>query len=241
MRTIPLLVVALLATGAPALGESRLPADWEQKVAAVVADAGRARQVVYRGRQFDEQFQASGAAMKRADAELKATFLSQASTVADRQLSLNVFRDDRRRAAISAADAIMKVRDLVSKKEWQGIWPEGYFTPATPGPPLSEKVQAALPSVVTDPARLKQAQDVAAALVKATRSDLSSGKKARARLEDLFENYDTFPDDFIDLVNKLNEDQERNDNAAIEAAGKLQAILTPGEWNALTKQLVPAP
>jgi len=183
------------------------------------------------------RWQAAGEAMKIADAELKAAFSSPTSSAGDRQLALNLFRDDRRKAAISAVDAMLKVRDLVSKKEWKGLWPEGYFVTEKPAPRLAERLPEALPSVVTDPARLKQAQAVAADLAKATKADVSAGKKARGRLEDLFADYDTLQDDFIELVNRLNDEQEKHDKAAIDASGKLQQLLTPEEWGALTKQL----
>jgi hypothetical protein len=240
MKKTLVLAAALLAAGVPALAESRLPADWDQKVAAHLGDAARAKQVVAAARAFDAQWQASGETMRRADAELKAAFAARSSSVGDRQLALSLFRDDRRKAAISAVDAMLKVRDLVSKKEWKGLWPEGYFVTAKPEPRLAERLPQELPSVVTDPARLKQAQAVASELAKATKSDVSAGKKARGRLEDLFADYDTLQDDFIELVNKLNVEQEKQDRAVVDAAGKLQQILTPEEWGSLTKQLAPA-
>ena len=155
----------------------------------------------------------------------------------DRQLALNLFRDKRRKAALSAVDAMMKVRDLVTKKEWTGLWPEGYFIVVKPEPRLAERLPQVLPSVVTDPARLKQAQAVAADLAKATKADASAGKKARGRLEDLLEDYETRHDDFIELVNRLNDEQEKHDGAVIEASGKLQQLLAAEEWSALVKQL----
>ncbi len=237
MKKTFVLAAALLAAGVPALAESRLPADWDQKVAAHLGDAARAKQVVAATRAFESQWMASRETMKKADAELKAAFASPTSSVGDRQLALNLFRDDRRKAAISAVDAMLKVRDLVSKKEWKGLWPEGYFVTEKPAPRLAERLPEALPSVVTDPARLKQAQAVAADLAKATKADVSAGKKARGRLEDLFADYDTLQDDFIELVNRLNDEQEKHDKAAIDASGKLQQLLTPEEWGALTKQL----
>lgn len=237
MKKTLVLAAALLAAGVPALAESRLPADWDQKVAAHLGDAARAKQVVAATRAFESQWMASRETMKKADAELKAAFASATSSVGDRQLALNLFRDDRRKAAISAVDAMLKVRDLVSKKEWKGLWPEGYFVTEKPAPRLAERLPEALPSVVTDPARLKQAQAVAADLAKATKADVSAGKKARGRLEDLFADYDTLQDDFIELVNRLNDEQEKHDKAAIDASGKLQQLLTPEEWGALTKQL----
>lgn len=240
MKKTLVLAAALLAAGVPALAESRLPADWDQKVAAHLGDAARAKKVVAAARDFDARWQAAGEAMKIADAELKAAFSSPTSSAGDRQLALNLFRDDRRKAAISAVDAMLKVRDLVSKKEWKGLWPEGYFAVAKAAPRLAERLPEVLPSVVTDPARLKQAQAVAAELAKATKADTAAGKKARGRLEDLLADYDTLQDDFIELVNGLNDQQEKHDRAVVEASGKLQQVLTPAEWGALTKQVAPA-
>lgn len=241
MRTKPLLGAVLFAAGASTvLAQPTLPPDWDQKVASVIADAGRARQVVYLGRKFDEKKRETAETMKAADERMKATFLRHGTSVGDRQLSLNVFRDKRRKAANAAIDSLLEVRALVTRKEWKEVWPEGYLAAGPPPARLVEKVQEALPAVVTDPARLKQAQDVAAALVKATRSDVSAGKKARGRLEDYFANYETPQDDFVELVNQLDEDQEKHDDAVIEASGRLQAVLTPEEWGALAQKLGPA-
>ena len=50
-----------------------------------------------------------------------------------------------------------------------------------------------------------------------------------------------FRDDFIDVVNDLEERQAKSDNAIVAAAGDLQKILTPEEWTALVRTLAPAP
>jgi len=174
--------------------------------------------------------------MNAARAELKATFLTQGSSVGDRRLSLNVFRDDRGKAAISAVDALLKVREQVSKAEWKAIWPEGYFALSDSGPLLAVKLQEAIPSVVSDPARRTKAEEIAASLAKAAKTDETARRKAAGRFSDLLAGYDTPRDGFIDLVNKLEESQVKMDEALIEGAGRLQAVLTPEEWAALASR-----
>lgn len=102
MRTKPLLAVALLAVGwsSAAVSQESLPADWDQKVAIVVAEPERARKVAEAGREFDAKRRESLDTMKTALAELKSVFLGQASPVGKRQHSLNFFRDKRRKASL---------------------------------------------------------------------------------------------------------------------------------------------
>ena len=116
MRTKPLLAVALLAIGCPsfAIAQGRLPADWEQKVATVVKEPERARKVVEAGRQHDAKRQASLDVMKSAEADVRAAFLNQASSVGERQLSVSLLRDDRRKASLAVVDSLLAVRPLVS-------------------------------------------------------------------------------------------------------------------------------
>lgn len=243
MRTKPLLAVALLAIGCPsfAVAQDRLPGDWEQKVSAVVKEPERARKVADAGRQYDTTRQASLEAMKTAAADVKAAFFSQTSSVGERQLSVSLLRDDRRKAALAAVDALFRVRFLVSKKEWQQMWPAGYFAPAGLPPVVAGRLQKALPSVVTDPARLKQADGVAANLTAAAKKDESARLKANGKFWKLLENYDSRRDEFIDLVNTLEETQAKADNALVGAAGELQRILTPDEWTALMGVFPAAP
>lgn len=242
MRMHPLLSVALLAIGGSwsALAQQGLPGDWDKKVSAAVPEPDRAAKVTEAGRRFEAKRQASYGAMKAANAELKSTFLSQGASEGDRRLSLNVFRDDRRKATISAVDALLQVRALVSKKEWKAIWPEGFFDPASPAPLLAGKVQETLPSVVSDPARLKQAQDVAASLLEAAKSDEAARKKASGKFAGLLEGFESERDEFIDLVNDLEKKQEKADDALIAGGGKLQKVLTPEEWSALVSRVTPA-
>lgn len=243
MRTQALLAVSLLvAGGSPvALAQQGLPADWDKKVSAVIAEPMRAERVTEGGRRFDARRLASLEAMKAANAELKSVFLSQGATEGNRRLSLNVFRDDRRKATLAAVDTLLEIRGLVSQKEWKAIWPEGYFAMPIPSQLLAVKVQETLPAVVPDPSRLKQAQDVAAGLAAAAKSDESARKKSASRLTSLFENYQSERDEFIELVNDLEKTQAKADAALIDGGGKLQKLLTPEEWSALVGRVDPKP
>ena len=237
MRTNLPFAVALLAIGCPSLAHAQgaLPADWDQKVAVVVKEPERTAKVVAAGRNYDTKRLASLEAMKVSDAEMKAIFLSQKSSVADRQLSLNLLRDDRRKAVLAATDALLMVWPLVSAKEWKEIWPEGTFVAAGPKDLLAPKVQKVLPSIVPDPARLKQAETIAAKLVSAAKSDESARRKSADKLWNLIERYESQRDSFIDLVNDLEERQIKVDDALIAASGELQQVLTPDEWAALVR------
>ena len=243
MRTKPLFAVALLAIGCPsfAIAQGRLPGDWEQKVATVVKEPERARKVVEAGRQHDAKRQASLDVMKSAEADVRAAFLNQASSVGERQLSVSLLRDDRRKASLAVVDSLLAVRPLVSIKEWKELWPEGYFTPASRPAVFTGRVQKALPSVVQDPARLKQAEGVMTKFMSAAKGDEAARMKATTKFWKLLESYESFRDDFIDLVNELEERQMKSDNAIVGAAGDLQRILTPEEWTALTGLLAAAP
>ena len=243
MRTKPLIAVALLAVGCPsfAVAQSRLPGDWEQKVSAVVKEPERARRVAEAGRQYEAKRQAYLDVMKAAEGDVKAAFFSQTSSVGERQLSVSLLRDDRRKASLSAVDALLAVRPLVSIKEWKELWPEGYFTPAAAPPVFTGRVRQALPSVVTDPARLKKADGVMATFTTAAKGEESARRKATGKFQKLLESYDSVRDDFIDIVNDLEETQMKSDNAVVGAASELQKILTPEEWTALVGSLAPAP
>ena len=241
MKTNAFLAAALLAAGAStALAAPQLPADWDKTVSAVVTEPLRAERVVEGGRRFDAKRQASLDAMKAANVEMKSAFVDRASTEGNRRLSLNVFRDDRRKATLAAVDTLLEMRGLVSAREWKEIWPKGYFEMPIPGQLLAEKVQAALPGVVADPGRLKQAQDVAAGLLKAAKSDEAARKKSGGRLTGLLESYGSTRDEFIDLVNDLEKTQAKMDEALIGGSLKLQQVLTADEWAALVARVTTA-
>lgn len=236
-----LLAAALLAAGfVPANAQTTLPADLEAKVAAVVPEPLRAQRIAEGCRRFDAKRKASFEAMRAANAEVKSVFLSQGATEGNRRLSLNVFRDDRRKAAIGLVDTLLEIRGLASKKEWKAVWPEGYFAVPLPSALLAAKVREALPQVVADPGRRKQAEDVASGLAAAAKTNEAARKKAASRLTGLFESYDSERDEFIELVNGLETSQGKADDALVDGGGKLQKLLTPGEWAALVEKVRPA-
>jgi len=206
-----------------------------------VKEPERARKVAEAGRKYEATWQASLDAMKKAQAEVKAAFRSQTSSVGDRQLSLSLLRDDRRKASLAAVDALLGVRYLMPKQEWKELWPQGFFTLVGPAPVLPGRIQTALPSVVSDPARLKQAEGVAATLAAAVKKNETARKKATGDFTKLLERYESRRDDFIDLVNALEESQMKSDNAVVGAAGDLQKVLSPEEWTALTNLLATVP
>lgn len=239
MRTKLLAAVAVFAIAVPsfAVAQERLSGDWEKRVSSVVREPERAAKVVEAGRRYDATQKASLEAMKAAEAGAKAAFRSQDSSAGDRQISLSLLRDDRRKAALAAVDALLGVRYLVSKAEWKELWPEGFFASAGLAPRLTGRVRKELPSIVEDPARLKQAEAVAARLAAAAAKDESARTKAVETFSKLLQRYDSRRDDFIDLVNGLEETQMKSDDAIVGAAGELQKILSPEEWNALARLL----
>lgn len=239
MKTMPLVAVAFLAAvfPSPAGALVPLPADWEQQVARVVPEPERAKMVQEAGRGFETRRLALQDAVKAASEEAKAVFLAQGSSVKERQLNINLYRDERRKAAMAAVDAVYEVKVLVSKKEWKALWPEGFFDTYVPAPLLAPRVLEALPSVVSDPARLRQAQAAAESLVKAAKSDEEARRKETGRFAGFLAEYSTLRDRFIELVDKLEEAQGKGDDSLIGAAGELQKVLTPEEWAALVRNL----
>jgi hypothetical protein len=244
MRKKPVLAVLLLAASCPssAFAQERLPADWEQKVQSVVKDPSRATKVSEAGRLVDMRRQDSIAAVKKAREKLKEVFLTQGVPEDDRRISLQAFRDDRRKAAFQTFDPILELREIVSRAEWKEIWPRGYFAFPGPAPSLAVAIQQVLPSVVADPARRQQAMEVTASLVKAAAADESARKKETSRLEALMRDAEIPRDEFIESVAHLERAQEKMDDALVVGSGRLQKLLTKEEWAALTKSLsAPAP
>ena len=141
---------------------------------------------------------------------------------------------------MSAVDSLFRVKALVSKKEWKAIWPEGFFALGRQQQQIAEKVHDALPTAVADQARQKQALDVAAALVKTSKVNISVRDRARARLEKSLADYGTTRDEFIESVNDLEATQTKRDDVLIDGANQLQKILTPDEWRALMVRVTAA-
>jgi hypothetical protein len=241
MRTKPLLASVLLAIGGPssAFAEERLPADWEQKVLAVVQEPARARKISDLGRLSEVRREQSLAAMKIAREKERAVFAAQASEAVDRRISIQEFRDNRRKAVFLSFDPLFEVNALVTPKEWKEIWPKGFFAFPKPVPTVAGKILETLPSLVRDPGRQKRAMEVAASLVKAADANQSSRKKETGRLEKHLADGGIKRGELIDAVNALEDAQAKTDDAFVNGSSQLQQILTPEEWAALMRSLTP--
>jgi hypothetical protein len=193
--------------------------------------------VVAAGRLYDAKRQASVESTRAADAKVREVFLGSQSTAADRAIALPVFREARRKAVIGTVDSLFEVKALVSKKEWNAIWPKDYFSFGAPAPVLAERVPAAVVAAVSDPERQKKASEVAAAFVKGAESKASARERAKGRLAKYLADYGTERDAFIEATNDLEEKQSKTDEAVVEAASRLQEIMTPDEWGAFVKRM----
>ena len=117
-------------------------------------------------------------AIRKADASRRAVLLAPASEQGDRFRALNEFRDQRRKAVLDAAEALLAVRGAVPKEEWQSVVAQ---VGAGGGMPfLAEQVQKELPAVVAEPARRAAADKTVADLsaeIKKGRADPPSARK----------------------------------------------------------------
>ena len=107
-------------------------------------------------------------AIRKADADRRAVLLAPGTDQGERNRALNEFRDQRRKAVLDAAEALLAVRDSVPKEEWKTIVAQ---VGAGGGMPfLADQARKELPEVVADPARRASAdktlEDLAAAIKK---------------------------------------------------------------------------
>jgi hypothetical protein len=239
MRTTPLFAALLLALGgaSSAQAQQKLPDDWNDKVQKIVQSSERAGKVVDLGRLYDTRRQQAAQSVQKAQAKMREVFLAQGLAPAEKRIALQEFRDDRRKAAFSAFDPLLKLREVVSSREWDQIWPKDYFAFPVPDHSLPGRIQTALPSVVTDPMRKQQALDVAKRLVESVNKAEAARKKQTGRLERLMRQGDIPRDEFIESVGDLEKAQEKLDDEFINEAGQLQKVLSKEEWAALTAQL----
>lgn len=242
MRTTPALAALLLALGgaSSAPAQQPLPDDWKEKVQKIVQSPERAQKVLEAGRLYDARRGEAAKAVQKAQAKMREAFLTQGADAAEKRFTLQEFRDDRRKAAFSTFDPLLKVREMVSGKEWGQLWPKDYFVFPVPDHSLASRVQAALPSVVADPLRRQRATDVAARLVAAADKTESARKKQAGRLERLMRQGDIPRDEFIESMGDLENAQAKLDADFVNGAGELQKILTKEEWAALVSQVGPA-
>jgi hypothetical protein len=231
MKRMILIVGGILFASAASASQPAGPG-WEQRVAATIPDADRARKVV-------EGRADAIAAVQAADQEMKGIFLRRTSSASDRRIAQQEFKDKRRKAAFGAIDALLEVRGLVSKDEWKKLRPESFLPPGGHAL-LARTVKDAIPGVVSNPVRRKQAESAAGALLKAAKKNESARRWQTGRLSSALSKYESTRDDFIMVVNDLDDAQAKLDDALEARAGELQRILAPDEWTALVGRVSPA-
>jgi hypothetical protein len=181
---------------------------------------------------------ADKAAIRKADASRREVLLTRGTDQGDRTRALYEFRDQRRKAVLDAANALLAVRATVPKDEWKAIVAQ---LGAGGGMPfLAEQARKELPAVVADPARAASAdktlEELAGAIRKHGADPESAGKKFLA----LLEKKNSTSDDFISGLEKVTEAQEKLDDKVVDAVSNLQRTLTPAEWDELVRRLAPA-
>lgn len=176
-------------------------------------------------------------AIRKADASRRAVLLARGTDQGDRNRALNEFRDQRRKAVLDAADALLAVRGSVPKDEWKAIVAQ---VGAGGGMPfVAEQARKELPAVVTDPARRAAADKTLSDLAAALRKHDADPDSARKRFLSLLEKKSSTPDDFITGLEKLTAAQEKLDQKVLDGIGSLQRTLTPEEWDELVRRLAP--
>lgn len=176
-------------------------------------------------------------AIRRADSARRAVLLARGTEQGDRNRALWDFRDQRRKAVLDAAEALLAVRGSFPKDEWKAtvaqIGAEGM-------PFLAERAQKELPAVVADPARRAAADKTLTDLAAAVRKHGADPNSARQKFLSLLEKKNSTRDDFITAVQKVSEAQEDLDQKVLDAVGSLQRTLTPEEWDELVRRISPS-
>ena len=177
-------------------------------------------------------------AIRKADADQHAVLLAPGTDQGERNRALNEFRDQRRKAVLDAAEALLAVRDSVPKEEWKTIVAQ---VGAGGGMPfLADQARKELPEVVADPARRASADKTLEDLAAAIKKHGADPQSARKKFLSLLEKKSSTRDDFVSGMMKITEEQEKLDETVLNGLGNLQRTLTPEEWGALVKRL-PAP
>lgn len=176
-------------------------------------------------------------AIRRADASRRSVLLARGTDQGDRNRALNEFRDQRRKAVLDAAEALLAVRGAVPKDEWKAVLAQ---VGAGGGMPfLAEKAQKELPAVVADPGRRAAADKTLADLAAAVRKQGADPASARQKFLSLLEKKGSTRDDFISGLEKVTAAQEKLDQKVVDGVGSLQRTLTPEEWDELVGRLGP--
>ncbi len=183
------------------------------------------------------RLQADAAAIRKADASRRATLLARGTDPGDRQRALYEFRDQRRKAALDAAEALLAVRGAVPKEEWKAI--VGELAASGGIPSLVESARKELPNAVPDPARRAAAGKVLDDLSAAIRKSGTDPASARQKFFALLEKKGSTKQDFISAYEKVNDAQEKLDDRVLDGVSNLQRTLRPEEWDDLVRRISP--
>lgn len=180
---------------------------------------------------------ADAAAIRKADASRRATLLTRGTDPGDRQRALYEFRDQRRKAALDAAEALLAVRGAVPKEEWKAILGELGASGGIPS--LVESAKTELPNAVADPARRAAAATVLEDLGKAIKKSGTDPASARQKFLALLDKKSSTKQDFISAYEKVNDAQEKLDDRVLDGISNLQRTLQPEEWDDLVRRISP--
>jgi hypothetical protein len=181
--------------------------------------------------------QADMAAIRKADAARRAALLSRATATADLQRAFYEFRDQRRKASLDAAEALLAVRGSVPKEEWKTIVSE--LSAGSGLPSIVDVARKELPAAVADPARRAAAGKVLDELSAAFRKSSTDPEAARQKFYALLEKKGSTKEDFISAYEKLTDAQEKLDNQVLDGVANLRRTLTPEEWDELARRISP--
>jgi hypothetical protein len=182
---------------------------------------------------------ADRSAIRKADADRRAVLLSPSTDQGERTRALNEFRDQRRKAVVDAAEALLSVRASVPKEEWKAILDQAGGTGG--GMPfMAEQAKKELPAVVADPGRRASADRILTDLAAAIRKKGADPVSARQKFMSLLEKKSSTRDDFVTALMKLTEAQEKLDETVLNGLGALQRTLAPPEWEELARRLAAA-
>jgi Spy/CpxP family protein refolding chaperone len=102
------------------------------------------------------------------------------------------------------------------------------------------QVRSLIDSTIKDPAKAKRAQEIVEAIVAEVRTSTQQSRKFHEQLYDLNAKYDATPEDFLKILDQLNNSRMK---AAINILGlrfKMKDMLTAEEWKALSEGLTQA-
>ena len=175
------------------------------------------------------------AKIRQADANRKIAFLTYGTPQADLYMALQNFRDTRVKATLDAVQALFPVRAAMPKDRWKAL--VAPFAERPPQPLLAEEALKALPAVVPDEARRKPAEKALKELADTAKDVEDYRRGARKRVFDLLEKETSTLEDFVSVLAKYDDKQEKLDDRLAADTLALQRSLTAAEWQELVRRI----